>query len=270
MLADTVALATWLRDRAKELGIRIAALGAGVAELVDGSGQVTSGHTIRWTGMPVRETFDRIAPATIESDVRAAALAESLLGAGRDSKHFVYVTVGTGISSCFVQNGVPFAGARGNALVLASSPVTTQCSHCGAVLEPVLEEFASGPALAARFSAASGRTVTAAEEVLEQARLGDAQAAAIVTSAGEALGVAVGWLVNVLDPEAVIVGGGLGVAGGAYWESFTASARRHVWAEASRDLPIRIAALGPNAGLIGAAAAAWLQTKAKRKGKSIA
>jgi glucokinase len=58
----------------------------------------------------------------------------------------------------------------------------------------------------------------------------------------------------VLDPEAVVVGGGLGLAGGLYWESFERSAREHIWADATRGLPIVPAQLGADAGLIGAAA----------------
>ena len=79
----------------------------------------------------------------------------------------------------------------------------------------------------------------------------------MVREAGRALGVAVGFLVNVLDPAAVVVGGGLGLAGGAYWESLVASTRRHVWADDTRSLPIVPAALGADAGVVGAAATAW-------------
>lgn len=86
---------------------------------------------------------------------------------------------------------------------------------------------------------------------------GDADAAQVVRSGGEALGAAVGLLANVLDPEAVVVGGGLGLSEGLFWDSLVASMRRHIWFEAHRALPIVRAATGPDAGLIGAAAAAW-------------
>jgi len=76
----------------------------------------------------------------------------------------------------------------------------------------------------------------------------------VVRTAGEALGVSTAFLVNTLDPDAVIVGVGLGLAGGPYWESFLSSTRKHIWAENSRDLPILRAALGNDAGLVGAAA----------------
>jgi glucokinase len=86
---------------------------------------------------------------------------------------------------------------------------------------------------------------------------GDFEAAHIVRSAGEALAASVGLLVNVLDPEAVVVGGGLGLSEGPYWESFLGSTRYHIWSELHRNLPIVRAATGPDAGVIGAAARAW-------------
>jgi glucokinase len=67
----------------------------------------------------------------------------------------------------------------------------------------------------------------------------------------------VGLLVNVLDPEAIVVGGGLGSCEGLFWEDFIASTRRQIWSEVHRNLPILHAGTGTDAGLIGAATAAW-------------
>jgi glucokinase len=254
ILRDALWLAEALGKEASTLGLAVAGIGVGVAELVDLEGNVTSGHTIQWRGLPVRESFAQLAPAVIESDVRAAAQAESLFGAGRSFKIFVYVTVGTGISCSLVQEGRPFPGARGNALIFSSSPLTTTCTSCGAVSRPILEEFASGPALVRRYNQHCTAQIQSGEGVLLAVKSGDPVATDVVRTAGEALGVSVAFLVNVLDPQAVIVGGGLGLAGGLYWSSFTRSAREHIWAEADRDLPILPAALGTEAGLIGAAA----------------
>lgn len=261
VLDDCLALAADLLAQGRADGLRVEGIGVGVAELVDLQGNVTSGHTIDWRGVPVQERFARLAPALVESDARAPALAEAMYGAGRAYRLFCYVTVGTGISSCLVQDGRPFAGARGNALVLATMPLSTVCTVCGVALHPALEEFASGPALAARYSQAGGGTAERAEAVLAAAEAGDAAAQEVVISAGDALGVSVAFLVNVLDPEAVIVGGGLGMAGGLYWERFVASTRGHIYAENSRKLPILHAELGVDAGLVGAAAAVFQRVK---------
>jgi glucokinase len=255
VLADARALVERLWTRHQSL--EIAAIGIGIAELVAPDGAITSSHTIGWQGIPVAQAFADLAPTVIEADVRAAAIAEACFGAGRDHRLWVYVTVGTGISSCLVQDGQPLAGARGNALVMANSPLSSVCPACGTHVEIILEEFASGPALAARYTKATGRATTRGEEVLAAAAAGEAKAVEIVRTAGEALGNSVAFLANVLDPEAVVVGGGLGQAEGLYWTSFEDAVRRHIWADTTRGLPVLHAMLGPDAGFIGAAVAAW-------------
>ena len=264
VLSDALNLAETLLAQAQTMGFKVMGIGVGLCELVDPEGNVTSAHTIAWRGVPVQAAFSKLAPAIVESDARAPALAEAKFGAGRSYKIFAYITVGTGISYCLVQDGRPYAGARGNALILANTPLTTTCPQCDTVLAPVLEEIASGPALVSRYNLARQRepglkaklqTATRGEEVLAAVEAGDPAATEVVKSAGEALGVSVGWLVNMLDPEAVIVGGGLGSAQGLYWDSFVASTRRHIWSDTNRDLPIVPAALGPDAGFIGAATA---------------
>ncbi len=172
--------------------------------------------------------------------------------------------MGTGISYSFVQDGHPYAGARGNAELFASSPLTTTCTQCGPVLNPVLEDIASGPALVARYNQLSNRKAKWGEEVLAAAERQGTVARQVILSAGEALGSGVGFLVNGLDPEAVIVGGGLGLCGGIYWEMFVALTRQHIWADNARDLPILAAALGADAGFMGAAVTIWQKEAASR------
>jgi glucokinase len=181
--------------------------------------------------------------------VRAAALAEAIYGAGEEYGIFLYLTVGTGVSCCLVTHRRPYAGAHGAALICASSPLTSTCAECGVTNKVALEEYASGPAIVRRYSS---EKISSAEEVIKAAQSGDARAIEIVRSAGDALGVTTGLLVNALDPEAVVVGGGLGSADGLYWECFLRSTREHIWAEARRSLPITHAALARN-GIVGAA-----------------
>lgn len=255
VLDDAVAMGNELHAAARQRGLSLAGTGVAVCELVDLHGQVTSSHAVAWDGLPVAEAFAHLGPALVESDVRAHAWAEAAWGAGRGLRQFVFVTIGTGISSCLVLDGKPHAGARGNALVMASSPVTTLCPVCGNTHWQPVEEFAGGPALVARYEARKAAGTTSAEEVLAAAGAGDADAWAVVHTAGRELGASLGWLVNVLDPEVLILGGGLGSAEGLYWDSAVASAREHIWSPASRELPIVKAGLGPDAALAGAARA---------------
>lgn len=266
VLQDTFAVAAELYRLAKSHDIHVAGIGAGVAELIDCDGNVTSDQLIRWRGTPVRQRLSQIAPTRVDSDVRAAALAEATFGAGMGHRLFIYITVGTGISYCLVQDGRPFIGARGNAISMGSSPLSTTCTNCKTKLRPVLEEFASGPAVARRFAQANGNRqskmtatqVRRAEEVFCSAESGDSTAAEILSSAGEALGVSTAFLINVLDPEIVVIGGGLANAGDVYWKSFECACREHIFADNSRTLPIVRTKLGNDTGLVGAAATVFV------------
>jgi glucokinase len=256
VLAEVEAIAHDMAAEAAASGERVIAVGVGVPELVDAAGRITSAHAFDWRALPVLERLGDLGPTVIAADVRAAALAEARLGAGIPFGSFAYVSVGTGISSTLVIDGVPWAGSRGAALVLSSGPLSVPCPCCGALEPVVLEEFASGPALVRRLSEHTGRAWPGAEAVLAAADSGDAAALDVVASAATALGSAIGFLVNVTDPEAVVVGGGLGSAPGPYWDCLVPSVRRHVWNPAAQSLPVVQSSLGPNAGWLGAALAA--------------
>lgn len=246
VLEDALGLTRELLAEASKEGLGALRIGVAVAELVSPDGRVTSGQTIAWRGLPILEEFSRLAPTVVEADSRAGALGEAHWGAGRPLEFFYYLTVGTGIGGALVQGKRVLAGARGSAGTIASSP--------GAVDGMTLEEFAAGPGLVARY-VRTGRAATRGEDVTAAAREGEPIATEIVRTAAEALGAKAGEIVNLLDPEAVIVGGGLGAAGGLYWETFEASTRRHIWSDTNRDLPILRAELRGDAALVGAAAA---------------
>jgi glucokinase len=218
---------------ARELvaGGPILARGIGLCELVAPGGSVESGHRVRWQGLPVR---DRLA-AVVTSDVHAAALAEARLGAGRAFASFLYVNIGTGLSSALVLGGQIHRGANGHALVLASSPTAFRCPACGERHEQVLEDIAGGAALAAQ----NGPTA--------------------IADAAAALGSTLATILGAIDPEALVIGGGLGSAEGPYMQALCREIRARIWSERTRALPILKAALGPDAGVVGAALAA-LQT----------
>lgn len=253
VLADALALARRLVERA---GLPVVRIGVGVPQLVDTAGRIRSAYNFDWTDLPVRERFSALAPATIESDVRAAARAEARFGAGKGQRLFAYVTIGTGVSYCLVIEGRPYAGANGFAIHFASSALHVPCEACGHINAPIPEEIASGPALGRAFAKRTGSSVAGAVDLLAAAAAGDAVAADIATAAARQLGPLLALVVNMLDPQAIVLGGGLGLAEGVYRRELIASTRAHIWADSCRDLPILPATLGVDAGLIGAALAA--------------
>jgi glucokinase len=203
-------------------------IGIGVCELVDPSGHTTSAYTVDWRDRFLPDAF--AVPCVVESDVRVAALGEARFGAGRGLGSFLYVTVSTGISHCLVLDGHPWAGARGNALVTGNPPV---------------ELRASGKALQDAAGRDSAQTVVA-----------DPDCAPLVEAAAGELAGALAALVDALDPEALVVGGGLGLERRyrALWEP-AMRARLYARATAS-SLAVLEAELGPDAGVVGAALAA--------------
>jgi predicted NBD/HSP70 family sugar kinase len=212
------------RKLAAELGDGAAVRGIAVCELVDPAGRVSSAETIDWRDVDLLAFFH-----WVESDVRAAALAEARFGAGRDEPDFLYVSVGSGISHCLMTGGEPRLGVRGSAIGTGA---------------PLVERWSSGLALARRTGHGS------AEEALA-----DPAAADVVEDAAQRLGLALAALVNALDPGAVIVGGGLGLHDG-YRARVEAALRAEVYDARARGLPVMPAGLGADAPVIGAALAA--------------
>ena len=235
VLADCRALAA-------ELGDGVATAGIAVCELVDPSGACAAPR--RSTGArstcsphprPTHRTPGARAFDWVESDVRAAALAEARFGAGRDEPDFLYVSVGSGISHCLMTDGAPRLGVRGSAIGTGA---------------PLVERWSSGLALARRTGHAS------AEEALA-----DPAAADAVEDAARRLGLALAALVNALDPGALIIGGGLGLHDG-YRARVEAALRADVYDPQARELPVLPAGLGADAPVIGAALAAAARTRA--------
>jgi glucokinase len=233
-----------------ELGGRVDGIGVGVPELVTPDGLVTTDVVLPGLRGDLVTDWAALGVTAVAADVRAAAIAEATFGAGRGYASFCYVSVGTGISHCLVLDGVPWAGAHGAAILLGSGVLVDRALAGGSGTQP-LEDFASGPGILEQYRAAGG-VAESTPDVLARCE-DDPQARRVVTAAGRALGLGLAELVNLTDPQAVIVGGGLGSAPGGYWDSAVAAAVPAIWAESARDVALTQSALGPLAGAIGAA-----------------
>ncbi len=251
----------------QQQSVSVSRVGIGIAELVDPAGTIVSDSTFDWQHQ-VPDAATQLSLATglrvlFEADVRAAARAEARWGHGQNRQQFLFVSVGTGISASWVLRGEPYKGARGLTGTFASAetivPDLRGVLHQG----PPLEAFSSGSAIVQRYRQQTAATdVQRAEEVVQLATQDHETAREIVTSAAVALGAAIAQLVNMLDPEVVVLGGGLGVAEGLYRSHVEQSMRAHIWSNLHRDLPLLGSALGAHAGILGAALASTIETGA--------
>jgi len=199
-------------------------------------------------------------PAWADNDATCAAAAELSFGAGRGLGGFVLVTVGTGIGGGLVLGGRLWRGVRGFAGEIGHLSLDPEGPACPCGARGCLEQYASGPAIVRAWKAAAGGRAVAAgtpQEVAGLARSGDPAAIAAFASAGRALGQALGGLVNLLDVEACLVGGGVANADEVLLAPTRESFRRFAYPLVAEGVRIVRAALGNDAGLLGAAALAW-------------
>jgi glucokinase len=237
-------------------GVAVRGVGVVVCGIVDERrGLAVHAENVGWRDVPVRSLVERAAglPVGFGHDVRAGALAEWRLGAGRGLEDLVFVPVGTGVSAGIVVQGRlltggGYAGEIGHLDAGHGDPCA--CGGRGCV-----EAVASAAAVARRYAAASGRPVAGAGEVAERMAAGDPVARRVWADAVEALALALAWTSVVLAPQAILVGGGLARSGGLLFEPLRQGLDRHLGAV--RRPRLEPAALQDEAGCLGAALLAW-------------
>lgn len=249
-LAICMALARELVAEGMARGLSVDGIGAGFPEYVDRAGQLRSREVMAWTRQPV-DMLAELAPVTVESDVRCAALGEHDQGVARGLPSFAFVITGTGLSYALVEDGRARAGARGEAIALGELEISRAVD---AAATGNLESYASGEAIRQRYQVSSGRPVEGAAEVFRLAADGDAVADAILRTAGAALGHGLGMLVRLLDPGAVVMGGGVSKARGPWRAALEAGFAARM-ASRPEPPPVLWARLGSVAGILGAAIA---------------
>lgn len=218
---------------------------------------VTYAPNLEWIDVPLqailRDQTGR--EVVIENDANAAAWGEYRYGAGRDAHTLVAVTVGTGIGGGIVINGSLFAGAHGVGAELGHIQVVSARSGgtprwCGCGSRGCWEMYGSGSALD-RAGVAAG--FEDGRAVIEAASGGDPQARALVAELTGWLGEGLASVSAVLDPDVIVVGGGVAEAGMVVMDPLIAAYHEVVRASHRPEADVRVAALSNRAGLIGAA-----------------
>ena len=257
---------------------RVGALGIGLPGPVDpGAGLVISPANLPgFRNVPLNRVLTRATgiPSFLHHDAHIAALGEHRRGAARGVSELIYVTVSTGIGAGMLLRGELYAGAHGiggevgHIVVLRGGP-RCRCGNYGCV-----EAIASGTGIAhaARTAAAEHPNSMlhdinepTAADVVKAARAGDDFARQILETAGAYLGIALGTLVNLFNPEMIVLGGSVIKAGPLLLRPMRESMKESSWAASRKGLRIVPPALGGDAGLIGAVEFARLRARHARQ-----
>lgn len=235
----------------------VCAIAVGVPGLAYADGRVWAPNIRGWTNLPLRAILRKEfrLPVVVESDRNAFVVGEAWCGAARNCKDAVFLIVGTGIGAGIVAGERLVGGHAGLAGALGWMAVRDE-------LRPeyravgCLESHLAGPGISRRARALLGREVTT-REIARLARRGDPRAKQVIREAAHDLGLALANLVSTLNPEVIVVGGGIGQLG----ELLLAPARRtmRLWAQplASRQVRVVRSRLGTRAGLLGVAKLAF-------------
>lgn len=234
------------------------------------TGTVINTPNLGWRNFPLRDLISNGAglPATLDNDANCATYGEWWLGAGRNVDTLVGLTLGTGIGGGIVLNGEIFHGISDAAGEIGHMTIDSTGRRCKCGNYGCLEAYASGPAIALRAmegieagaesllpALVNGRLedITAAT-VYEAVVLGDPYANEVMRETAKFLGAGVGNLLNILNPEMVVITGGVTRAGDHLFVPLRAEVRRRAFKSAEEACQIVSARLPGTAGVIGAAA----------------
>jgi glucokinase len=252
----------------------VAGVGIGAAGFVDAecARVLFAPNLPGWRDEPLRdEVQQRVElPTVVENDANAAAWAEARFGAGRGMRDLVVLTVGTGIGGGIVLGGEIYRGAFGVGAEMGHMEVVRDGLECGCGQHGCWEQYATGRALgrvarrlaeeqpergaALREASGAGLHDLTGVEVTTAAQGGDPLAVQAFTEVGDWLGHGMASLASLLDPAVFVVGGGVSEAGDLLIEPAKAAFQARLSGSAYRPIAeIRVAELGNDAGLVGAA-----------------
>lgn len=252
---------------------RVSAVGIGVAGIIDFRQGVVSvsPNFPGWKNFPIQKMLSqRIGPPIfIENDANAAALGEKWMGAAKDVQDFCFITLGTGVGGGLVLGGEIWHGADGMAGEIGHMTIDPNGPRCGCGSRGCLEVYASANALQRMVleAGAAGRnsrffrdikpSAINGESVHRAAQKGDRISRKAFARVGSALGIGISNLINLLNLEKVVLGGGLSAAWRFFIPALREEVKRRAFQAPARRARIVRAAVGEDAGVLGAAFIAW-------------
>jgi glucokinase len=256
---------------ARDGGTEVSAIGVGAAGFVDAStGSITFAPNLVYDDPQIGSAIAARSslPTVVDNDANVAAWGERTFGTARGADHVAMLTLGTGVGSGFVVGGRLLRGSTGAGAEFGHVVIDPNGPECPCGLRGCLEQFASGTAIARMaveaveeepkssiVDIAAGSRITA-EHVAKAAREYDETARAVLRRAGTALGIGMSNIVNVFDPQVIVLGGSVVGAGEPYLGPARDTLNKMVAAQKRRPVRLDLTALGPDAGIVGAAALA--------------
>jgi glucokinase len=266
LAAQVARLVSELRDASPA---RVAAVGVGVPGLVNpGTGRVViSSDLPSVVREDLRQALGQTTglPVSLDNDANAGAMGEYVAGAGRGSRNMFYVTIGTGIGGALILEGRLWRGASGFAGEFGHITIDPEGIECSCGNVGCLETVASAPNIVRRTHERLMRDSTSslsrlglnknftAADIAHEARNGDDFAAMMITRTGRYIGTAIAAVINLLNTERIVLGGGVMDAGELILEPIIAEARRRSFQPNFESTQIVAATLGPDAIPIGSA-----------------
>jgi predicted NBD/HSP70 family sugar kinase len=258
--AGLSAAATLVGTLVAEAGVdtdRLIGAGVALSGPVDrDSGQVSSAKILpSWIGIDVASWLsERLSvPVEVENDANLGALAESILGAGRGATEIAYVMMSSGIGGALILGGRLYRGARGIAGELGHVSVDDSGHMCRCGSRGCLETLVGAAALTELLRRSHGDDITV-ERMIALARDGDPGCQRVIADAGTTVGRVAGALCNEFNPERIVVGGELALAGDLLLDPIRESIRRYAIPAATEAVTVVAGALGERAELMGALA----------------
>jgi len=190
-------------------------------------------------------------PIVMDNDANAAGLGEKIFGAGKKAKNIFYFTVSTGVGGGLILDGKIHQGASFDAAEAGHMVILQNGPKCGCGKKGCLEALSSGPAIAKR-AKAQGLKLKTAKEVVDAAKAGNKKALKIVEEAAYYLGIGVANIMNVINPDMIVIGGGVSQAGNLLFKTVRKIAKKESFGQTYKVCPIVPAKLGAHSGDLGA------------------
>ena len=257
-----------LLDRAKVDKGKILGIGIGTPGLLDKKeGKVIYSVYPGWRNVEIKKLIEEVTelPVVIDTDTNAPALGEHWFGAGKKARNLIYITIGPGVGAGIIIGGKIYQGVDGTAGEFGHTVIDPEGPLCRCGNRGCLETLAAEPSLVNRVkrSIESGKKTTITEsvskeeitpEVIYKAALeGDSLAREAIAQVGRYLGMGVIGLINLLNPEFIIIGGRIIQAARLLIQSVEDVVSRYALPIPARRVRILPAYLGEDAGVIGAA-----------------